>query len=99
MAIDDNDLARIVDVLRPVLVAMVQETLRAAQQDTQGVTITTATVLEVDGPDAWVAPDDTPGDEVQVTRSTGAHVEGARVFVVHYPPSGAFILPAIPDPA
>ncbi len=98
-ALSDADVARIVEGLRPFIVTLVQETLRAARQDTTGVTITTATIREVNGPDAWVAPDDDPDAEVQVTRAAASHTEGARVYVVHYPPNGAFILPAVPDPA
>lgn len=98
-ALTDDDVARIVEGLRPVITTMVQETLRAARLDVPGVTITTGTLLEVDGPDAVVAPDDAPEAEVQATRAVATHTDGARVFIVHYPPNGALILPAIPDPA
>lgn len=94
----DDDVARIIEGLRPVLIALVQETLRAAGRPSGGVSITTATLRELEGPDAVIAPDDNPEGEVQVTRADAALVPGARVFVVHYPPNGAFILPAIPEP-
>ena len=96
--LSDADVARIIDGLRPILTALVQETLRAAGRGGRGVTIGTATVRELDGPDAVIAPDDDPEAEVQVTRADQPLAEGARVYVVRYPPNGAFILPAIPDP-
>lgn len=97
--LEPGDLPLIVEALRPVITAIVQETLKAQAATQVGVSITTATILEVAGPDAFVSPDDSPGDEVQVTRAAAAHVEGGRVHVLHYPPAGGLILPGIPDPS
>ena len=86
--------------LRPLVTAIVEETLRSAGLDGggRGLSISTGTIASTDGPDIYVIPDDDPDDEFQATRAVSAHTEGARVFVLHYPPSGALVLPAVPDP-
>ena len=99
MTFTQDEIDELVARLRPLITAIVQETVAAERRHRRGVTINTGTVLAVDGDTADVAPDDDPNGEIQVTRVGNTHAEGDRVFIVHYPPAGGFILPPIPEPS
>lgn len=96
MDLSDAELAHLLARLEPVIESLIAETIEAAFRRHRQMGVSTATVVSVNGDEAIIVPDDDP-NEVTVLRVGTGHDAGSRVFVLHWPPAGAFITPPIPE--